>query len=296
MRLGQGLLFGLLTGLVAGCASEPTHSTSWMDRFRHGAVPSGPDVVLLDIAMIERPHGDKYLNGELWESVDETIALESKEALASNGFRTGQTGGITPIGLQELLSSSRSCPHPQRVHVHAGRPLKLDLGPEMQSLRFQLQRDRAPVPVGFEQAQCTLEVVPTLAADGRIRLHFEPQIQHGRGSLLPQPAADHSGWVLKPDRPTERYQTMSWEVTLAANEYVVVGGRFDLPQTLGHQCFLRRDEQVPVQRLLVIRTSRSSAPADDTVGLMADPDSILRAPSLASQASFSRSTARGKSD
>ncbi len=295
MRLWQGLIFGLLTGLLTGCASEPVRSTAWLDRFRHGAGPAGSDVIQLDITLLERPLGDKYLNTELWESVDETIALESKEALANNGFRTGQTGGITPPGLQELLSSPRSCPHPRRVQCHAGKSLTLDLGPERAVLRLQLQRDGAETPVTLEEAQCTLEVIPTLAADGRIRLHFEPQVQHGRVNLLPQPSADHTGWVLKSDRPTERYPAMSWEVTLAANEYVVVGGRLDLPQSLGHQSFLCRDERVPVQRLLVIRTGRSSAPADEPVGLMAPPDCVPRSPSLASQAAFTRSTARGSS-
>jgi hypothetical protein len=62
--------------------------------------------------------------------------------------------------------------------------------------------------------------------------------------------------MLQEQLPTESYAALGFEVTLAPNEYILVGGRFDKPETLGHQCFVRADETKPVQRLLVIRTSR----------------------------------------
>ena len=234
MRSWQGLIFGLLTGLLVGCASvKPIHSTAWLDRFRRGGAPAGPDIVQLDIALIERPIGDKYLNTGLWESADETIALETKETLANNGFRIGQIGGITPEGLQELLTSARSCANPRRIHLHAGKPLRLDLGPETAVCRFQLQRDGVPVPV-------VLETGPVHVGS-----------RAGPGSRWSNPAAIRAAGATWPGGPSaaaggrslrlgvevrsagRALPALSWEVTLAPNEYVVIGGRFDLPQIAG---------------------------------------------------------------
>lgn len=289
----RGLIFGLLTGFLAGCASEPVRSTAWLDRFRNGAA-SGPDIIQMDVVLIERPLGDKYLNQGIWDAADELIALESKSALESNGFRIGQIGGMTPTDLQELLSSPRSCPNPRRVRRPIGKPLRLDLGPEMPVCQFQLQRDGAPVAVRLDQAQCALEVTPTRLPDGRIRFHFEPRVEHGQASLLPKPTADRSSWMVHSERPAERYAALGWEVTLAANEYALVGGRFDLPQTLGHQCFIRRDERSPVQRLLMIRAVCPAASPDEVAGLIADPVSLDQVPSLTRRtATAPNPTARG---
>jgi hypothetical protein len=265
MRHGPALLFALCTCLLLGCnSSQPILRTStWLERVLQPAGPTGPDTIQMDVALVERPLGDGYINGELWNSADEqVVALESKAIIEDNGFRVGQIGGITPAGLQTLLTSERSCANPRRLRSRAGKPTRLILGPEMALCRFQILRDGGTVQVALEKAQCTLEVTGTLANDGHTRLRFVPQILHGDTRLLPRPASDRSGWILGEDRPTDRYPQLAWEVSLAPNEYVLVGGRYDRPETLGHQCFLRGDEQNPVQRLLVIRTSRPGKDLD----------------------------------
>jgi hypothetical protein len=71
-------------------------------------------------------------------------------------------------------------------------------------------------------------------------------------------------WQLTAHQPDEAYERLSWEVTLAPNDYVLVGTRLERPDTLGQRCFLTTDGPAPVQRLLVIRTCRvqPSAPHD----------------------------------
>ena len=286
MRPRSALLL-LLSLVLSGCVAPKTHTTAWLDRFRHLGGPKGPDAVMMDVALIERPLGDGYLNRTLWTVADEqVIALESRAILEDNGFRIGQIGGITPVELQTLLTSERSCANPRRITSKAGKPAQLLLGPAVAACKFQIERQGQPVPVDLAQAECTLEVTPTLTPDGRTKLRFVPIVQHGVPELKPRPTADRSGWMLAEEKPSQRYDEMAWEVTLAPNEYVVVGGRFERPETLGHQCFLRRDEQTPVQRLLVIRTGRQLPAEDPTAG-----DEPLRSPSIASQASWTK--ARG---
>jgi hypothetical protein len=72
---------------------------------------------------------------------------------------------------------------------------------------------------------------------------------------------------LAPQRPTERYAALAFEVTLSESEYVAVGTRFGRDGTLGGECFLAAGEK-PVQRLLVIRARRGGAsPAGETLGV-----------------------------
>jgi hypothetical protein len=245
----------------------------------------------MEVALIERPVGDPYLGQELWDGVDEqVIPLDRKYAVADNGFRIGLIAGAGPARFRELLTSERSCASPRRIQRQAGDPSTLTLGLTMPRCRFELFQDGQAVVIELEQAQCTLVVVPTLTDDGRTRLQFTPQVRHGEARQLPQPAVDRSGtysWVLQEKRPTETYSGLKWEVTVAPNEYVVVGARSDRPQTLGHRYFVRGDEPSPVQRLLAIRTSRMLP------GLLpGDEPSLDGPPPLALQAQMSAAGAR----
>ena len=117
------------------------------------------------------------------------------------------------------------------------------------------------------------------------RLQFTPQILHGESTLTPRPNADRSGWELQAQQPTENYAALSFEVTLAPNEFLVIGAGSDRPETLGYQCFVRPDESAPVQRLLVIRTGRMAQNESVTNSEDASPFPSA-APPLAIQAAL----------
>lgn len=286
----KALVLGLLSGLVAGCVDvSAVRSPSWMGKWRMFQGPTGRDVVVMDVAILERPLGDHYINEDFWKHADEqAIALERKAMLADNGFRIGQVGGITPEGLQALLTSERSCARPRRLQLHAGNPTALPIGPPLPQCHFEIHQEEQQTPVTLENAQCVLTVVPSLTSDGRTRLHFTPEVQHGESQQQPRPLADRSGWEMNKERPAEKYPALGWEVTLAPNEYIVVGARYDRPQTLGHRCFVRKDTTPPVQQLLVIRTTRP------TEGVVPETTAAFagRVPPLAFQATSS--TIRGQ--
>jgi hypothetical protein len=297
MRYRRALAVGLLTAVFVGCTTgEPVRSSSWLEQWQAFRGPTGPDVVQMDVALLERPVGDPYLTHELWTSADEqVIAFERRSVLEENGFRIGQVGGITPAGLQALLTSERSCVNPRRIHLHADNPTTVVLGPALAQADFQVLQDGQPGRVTLGQAQCTLTVVPSLTPDGRVRLRFHPQVQHGEAALRPTYAPDGSGLMLQEQRPTQRFPGLAWEVTLAPNEYVVVGARADRPGTLGHRCFVLPEGPAPVQRLLVIRTSRPAGEEDFFQPASTPEGDPLprRAPPLAYQAA--RSVVRGQS-
>jgi hypothetical protein len=295
MRQGQTLVLGLLTGLLVGCAHDNSvRSMAWLDRWRPFHGRAAADVIQVEVSLVERPPADPFINQELWTLADEQIVpLERKALLEENGFRVGQLGGNTPAGLLTLLTSERSNVNPRRLFVHAGQPTRVVLGPTAPLCSFRIQQDGEPDDVSLEKAQCAFNMVASLAKDGRTRLQFTPQVRHGEKTLAPRPAVDGSGFILQEEWPTKSYASLDWEVTLGANQYVVVGARFDRPETLGYQCFLRREESAPIQRLLVIRTWRMTAPsAAEILADSSDEDtSPSRTPPLALQAAWTK--ARG---
>jgi hypothetical protein len=289
MRHLQAVVLVVLSGLFSGCFTTPPERS--VSLFGDGASfdgPTGPNVVAMDIALIERPVGDRYLNEELWTLADEQrVNLELKMLLEANGFRICQIGGLPPAGLQALLTSPRSNPDAHHLRWCAGSPKSVALGPVAKHCVFQLEQGEGKQEIDLEDAQCLLEVRPTLE-DERIHLQFTPRIKHGKASLKPRPVQEQGGarrWEWDAQEPNETYDWLSWELTVAPNEYVVVGTRLDRPGTLGQACFLTTPNGAPIQRLLVLRTGRAASTAAETV---------TKAPPLAVQASWT--SARGSSE
>ena len=79
------------------------------------------------------------------------------------------------------------------------------------------------VAVELKKGQCCLLVVPTLTEDGRTRLTFTPQVKHAARDLMPcAPKSDRSGWTCEDQEAIESYAGLSWEVSLAPGQYVLV--------------------------------------------------------------------------
>jgi hypothetical protein len=257
---GLGLLAVLLGGCFSGSAVQ---RTSWMEQYRPVQTPLGPDVVQIDLALLERPLGDAYINKDLWLATDEqVVGLESRARLEDNGLRVGQIVGSLPADLRALLTSERSCANPRCRVLQAGKEATVTLSDTLPQCRFQLQQNGQACEVVLDQAQCCLVVVPTLTGDGRTRLQFTPKIQYGESSPDFHPAEDRSGWLMEVRKPSKWYPALSWEVTLAPKEYVVVGGCFEQQESLGYRCFVQDEGPAPVQRLLVLRTNRPGAALD----------------------------------
>jgi len=254
------LLVGALV-LVAGCAPA-----------RPPALPATPAptsaeaaALYLDVALIEVPPGDPFVNDGLWQLGDEQcVALDVKPALEENGLRVCQVGGLLPERLQALLGAKRSCPSPRRLRAELDQPTPVQVGPRRPRVAFHLRAGAADRDVALTDARCVLEVVPSPGEDGALRLRILPRIQHGQARRVPRVERDAGGalrWSMEAREAIEDFTELSWEVPVGAGEYVVVGARVDRENTLGPALFLSDDEGEPRQRLLVMRLTQRGGEA-----------------------------------
>jgi hypothetical protein len=285
MRRRLALILALGVTWVAGCAPvETIRSTSWLPHRRVFTGPTGADVVQVRIALLECPPGGaewQYLNGDLWEQADESLIEEDRrQAMTDSGFRVGKVGTQPPAKLLSLLTSKRFNPAPRELSFRANDAKGICLGPTLAHCRYRPERDGEPVDL--EGADCKLMMVASRGSEGKTLLRLTPQVEHGDAKSVYRVDAQAGSFTSLPERPTEAYPQMAWEAELALNEYLVVGGNYDRPESLGHQFFVRPDEPVPVQRLLVIQMGAAPAEAPEP----AAPAGKSRAVPVALQAAW----------
>jgi hypothetical protein len=193
------------------------------------------------------------------------LSPAQRSSLEENGLRVGLINGRTPDRLLELLTSKRSNPNATHYRRQIGTPTAIELANEIPTCEFTLQTGDEPRTIRFEQATGKLQITPTMDVEGKVRLTFMPQIEY----------RDHDKWArlnpavafsLQGQRSTESYSGLSWDLILAANEYVIVGARFEKPKSMGFQFFVTPDQDRPIQRLLAIRSGRfSNAGTDELI-------------------------------
>lgn len=251
--IARWAILTLATAALGGCLSQQAATLGVMDRLRAAGGPQGPDVVVCEVAVLEVPPADSFVDQELWSSADEqVVALDRKPALEENGLRVGVIGGLPPSKFQALLQSERTCLSPHHVRMHSGNVKPLGIGPVRDEAAFDLHDGDESKPVNFSQAQCSFALVPQRLPDGRVRLGLTPQVQHGGKSMWLQPA-EGEGWSMSGQRPVEKYPRLAFEATVAPQEFLLVGTRYDRMRTLGHAAFVNVAGDRPAQRLLVIR-------------------------------------------
>jgi hypothetical protein len=287
MRQTLAVALALAAASLGGCFTAAPEAGAGRREPSPFTGPTGDDVVRLDVYLVERPAGDAYLTRGVWEFTDEqTLQSACKARLEDNGFRAGRVGGL-PDELRRLTESERSCADPRRLLLHAGRPAAVVLGPPAARQAFRLVLDGRAEDVAWDQAQCLLEATPRLADGGRVTLRLTPQVRHGAPVCIPRPSQGPDGllrWDFQAQQESETYKTLAWELTLAPDEYAVVGAAPDRDETLGACAFLGGDDGPPRQRLLVLRVSRAAPPSPPAKPAPADDGPAGRSPPLALQA------------
>ena len=96
-------------------------------------------------------------------------------------------------------------------------------------------------------------VTASRGTDGKAVLRVTPEVEHGDAKNVYRVDERAGSFTQQQERPTEAYPQIGWEAELALNEYLIVGGSYGRPESLGHRFFVRPEETPPVQRVLVIQ-------------------------------------------
>jgi hypothetical protein len=260
MRYLPALMLALLT-VTAGCSlfgGKRNPQTYDAQRPPIRGTSASTEVVYLDVAVLERPSGDRYLDHEVWESGDEQgVELELKPLLENNGLRVC-TFCLLPDRLQALLSSPRFCPSPRRYRTEPDKATALQVGPVRDACSFTVRPGGNSKTLSFEQARCEFDVLPISEDEGRVRLRFTPRVRHGRPRRETRVARDPDGqlrWAMESAEPTEEFAELRFELSVGSGEYVAVGTWQDKEGTWGHGCFVPAGSKL--QYLLVMRATRA---------------------------------------
>lgn len=282
-RVGLSLML-TLSGLgLGGCLSFSAMSRAIpFPRNKSADTSPEPGVVYMDIAPLSVPLGDRRVNDELWTSIDEqVIPTRQRLVLSQNGFRVGlAVGGRAPDELHQLLTQKKTNPQPYQSRRQSGNPSHVTLAKDLPNCEFELRLENRTERRQYRRAIGQISIVPTIEKDGTVRLQCVPQFEFDDpekwSRINPRLALPVQG-----QRSTERFEALQFEMTLSDNDFLVIGGRFDSPDSLAARLFFSPDPDWPVQKLLAVRAGTFA-----TKGTKAKAEQNTPPASLAAQAAM----------
>lgn len=217
--------------------------------------PIPTDGLIVESVLIERPIGDDFLDRDLWNYTLPAAPPESRSLLAENGIRAGVLTGIMPTQFQALLDSKADVLNPQLMTFANRKEAVVPTAGPIQECVFNILPDLAgkTESVSLKEARCGVLVRPQYLGDARVNLWCEPQIQHGNRQEHFRPSEDGTQLTKYEEVPTEKYQSLGFEVSLRPEECLVIGFIAEQQETLGAALFGVKANGNSRQRIVVIR-------------------------------------------
>ena len=202
---GGWALVLVLVWTQTGCLwTEESAPSNWLSRLQKQTIT--PDHALIQVALIERPFRDEFINRTIWDQADEMILdLDRDGPLKQNGFRVGQLVGPTPDDFQKMLLSKRDCSNPQAMIFPAGRTATIYLGPQLRQSTYEFVDGKQRTEITLDQAHYCLEVTAQFDRTGRTKLKFLPKIENGELQLPFQAVPERSTWELRIEKASRKY-------------------------------------------------------------------------------------------
>lgn len=249
---------------AVGCFALPKNPAAgtWFDPqyvFGHSAA----DKIFLQTTLIEVPAGDPYLTRELWVVAGKPIPPERAALLAENGFRVGRFGSSPPAEFLKLVTSDQHTLGASRDTRSPGHEKIIPVNGPLVHTVFAVAAEIGDPPTNYDltAAECGLAVTPTPADNGRVKLTFEPRVQHGQRQGWIRPTADGTAFTRLDGKPTEVFDRLSWSVTVEPKDCVLVGPTEVPGGKLGGAFFVTTADGRARMRVLVVRAWRAEPPS-----------------------------------
>jgi hypothetical protein len=232
------------------------------------------DSVVIEVFFVRCPPGDKRLNCELWNEVDEQqVPAEVRERLWANGFRAGLVYGQLPVALSQLLelggkpapndgvvendfSTFEPEPTVMRRHIQArpARRNEIIASSVYDSLPVLISENGEVRGGTYRQAQGVLALKTFPQSDGSVRLSLVPELHHEQAR---QRWVGRQGMLqMDTSRPRRSFDDMALSARLMPGDMLVFTSLPDRPGSLGHH-FFTTSEGESSQKLLVVRLAQT---------------------------------------
>ena len=268
-NLRRALIFVAIALLAAlpGCVSDEKLAPTDHDTFRLDTESFG-DRALLDVALVQAPLGDAFLDRRIWAGADQMICpADKRDLLEANGLRIGVLVGAPPAGLTNLLQTDRTCVERHGRFAPSDVTINQPLLAAKETALCRIQHVGRIETASLDRPIFSLDFTPTRLGPSTIRLKIVPRIETGDKRTMYKAVPEESKWKLETKRADHSLIELGCEVDLLANQILIIGCRSEREETFGYGGFVRVDGPEPMQRLLVVRHLRPSA-ASDRVGGM----------------------------
>ncbi len=263
-------LVGLLTVLaVAGCTLNKSalRQDGLVTRIGGKGQLIEPKRCALQVAILTRPVDDPALDSGVWNGTDEqVVAPELLTALERNGLRIGLITGSLPAEIESILNA----PPPKRIEpsqiiLPDGEHTLISLGNATSTASLLLCRDGNAFGKDYADASGWLRVTATQEGTSGVALRFVPEvhfgpIQHTYGAAPTGGLYAPQNFMIKDGQAEETFRDLAATLTLQPGQVAVIGGRRQLPRSLGGFLFTQPEINSDrlVQKLVLIWASRSS--------------------------------------
>lgn len=276
MRRVCGLWIGLFVLLLAGCLNNGEKRSRWTSPLDIFGQRHDEEAATIQYVVIERPAGGDEINRRAWDQVDEQIlSFETRAILEESGLRIGKVGNAMPSLLNRMVQNPRTKGGARSRSFALDRPFPLMLTSNLPRVQFPIPTADGPEQFSREQAILGIEITVKEAKDGHNSIKLVPMARYRDSSRI------LTGDVTNGDQATESFTSAGVDITLTANEYLVIGTDYFREDTFGHQALVSTKDNEPTQRLIVLwaglTKENKTAQRDPTV-----------APPLAAQASVTR--------
>jgi hypothetical protein len=220
------------------------------------------DSVQLDVLFIDRPQNDALLTDALWREVDQIAGRPAAERrqLKRHGWRVGHASSHPPRALEELLRLSSEQPEfhdpsqrliGRRIALATGTDFPIDVTETLPELRIRVSDD-ADVR-SYSDAKCVLRTRLERQQDGWVKLHFLPELHHGKTWL--RPVATPQDWTSRRQQNIEPLYDQQFSLSLNLGEMALITAESSTAQTTGSAFFRSLDETGRLQRMIVVRVA-----------------------------------------
>lgn len=227
------------------------------------------DKVVVRSVLLERPTGDPYLGSQLWESTMKPLPPEVAALLAENGLRVGTFPSNAPAELLERINAGDGTVRPNEITANLGEAKVLPVNGPVAQASFQSFDDigAAPAKHEFPGANFAFALTGSATDTGKIKLAFEPKVQHGQRHGWLRPTLDGTGFAWLDQKETERFPKLNFELALQPGEYLVIGPSEQPAGKAGGAWFVADANGGSRMRVLVVRAWRGpDAPSEPLPG------------------------------